>query len=52
MSDERDWLAECTVCPNFCRVDRRGGQLGLCRTGAGLRVSSADLHHGEESVLV
>jgi len=52
MSDQRDWLAECTVCPNFCRVDRRGGQLGRCRTAAGLKVSAADLHYGEESVLV
>jgi putative pyruvate formate lyase activating enzyme len=52
MSNQRDWLAECTVCPNFCRVDRRGGQLGRCRTGAGLKVSAADLHQGEESVLV
>jgi len=52
LTDLRGWLESCTICPNFCRVDRLGGELGRCRTGAGLRVSSADLHFGEEPVLV
>jgi putative pyruvate formate lyase activating enzyme len=52
MNDLRDWLSDCRVCPNFCGVDRLAGAKGRCRTGAELVVSSADLHFGEESVLV
>jgi putative pyruvate formate lyase activating enzyme len=48
----RDWLSACRVCPNFCGVDRLAGEEGRCRTAAELVVSSADLHFGEESVLV
>jgi putative pyruvate formate lyase activating enzyme len=52
MSDLREWLAQCTVCPNSCGVDRLAGEKGRCRTAAELVVSSANLHFGEESVLV
>jgi putative pyruvate formate lyase activating enzyme len=52
MNDLRDWLSGCRVCPNFCGVDRLAGEEGRCRTAAELVVSSADLHFGEESVLV
>jgi putative pyruvate formate lyase activating enzyme len=48
----RDWLSGCRVCPNFCGADRLAGEKGRCRTAAELVVSSADLHFGEESVLV
>lgn len=52
MSDLRQWLAECMVCPNFCRADRLAGRQGRCRTGANLVVSSASLYFGEEAELV
>jgi putative pyruvate formate lyase activating enzyme len=52
MSDLRAWLSECKVCPNLCRVDRRQGQKGRCRLTDTLTLSSADLHFGEEAVLV
>jgi putative pyruvate formate lyase activating enzyme len=52
MASLRDWLSGCRVCPNFCGVDRLAGEKGRCRTAAGLVVSSADLHFGEERVLV
>jgi putative pyruvate formate lyase activating enzyme len=52
MSDLREWLSGCRVCPNFCGVNRLAGAKGRCRTAAELVVSSADLHFGEESVLV
>ena len=45
-------LRRCAVCPNFCHVDRVAGERGRCETGAGIVVSCADLHFGEESVLV
>ena len=43
-------LAECTVCPNECRVDRRS-QLGVCATGADPVIASWCPHHGEEPVI-
>ncbi len=52
MASLRDWLSGCRVCPNFCGVDRLAGEKGRCRTAAELVVSSADLHFGEERVLV
>jgi putative pyruvate formate lyase activating enzyme len=45
-------LANCELCPNFCRVDRLSGERGRCRLGSEIAVSSANLHYGEEPVLV
>ena len=42
------FLSDCTVCPRECHVDRTAGRLGECNMPAGLKVSSANLHHGEE----
>jgi putative pyruvate formate lyase activating enzyme len=47
-----DWLKNCRVCPNFCGVDRTKGKKGKCRVADELVVSSANLHFGEEPVLV
>jgi putative pyruvate formate lyase activating enzyme len=46
------WYESCSVCPNFCGVNRLRGETGICRTGAGIVVAAADLHYGEEPVLV
>jgi putative pyruvate formate lyase activating enzyme len=43
--------SECALCPRACRVDRRGGPAGYCRTGTRAGVASALLHFGEEPVL-
>jgi putative pyruvate formate lyase activating enzyme len=40
--------ADCECCPRRCHVDRLGGQLGICRIGARIRVSHIGLHFGEE----
>jgi len=45
-------LRRCLLCPRQCRVDRSGGELGECRTGARARVASAGPHFGEEAPLV
>ena len=45
-----DLLADCTVCPRECRVDRRV-ELGTCATGAEPLVASWALHFGEEPVI-
>jgi putative pyruvate formate lyase activating enzyme len=47
-----DWLKNCEVCPNFCRIDRTKGHTGRCRSGDSLVVSAADLHFGEEPCIV
>jgi putative pyruvate formate lyase activating enzyme len=52
MPDLLHWLKNCELCPNFCRVNRLEGDKGRCRLGSGLVFSSANLHYGEEPVLV
>ena len=52
MSDLLSRLETCQLCPNFCRVNRLEGARGQCRIGAEIVVSAADLHYGEEAVLV
>jgi putative pyruvate formate lyase activating enzyme len=44
-------LSICGVCARKCRVDRRAGQVGVCRTGERARVSSYGPHLGEEDPL-
>jgi putative pyruvate formate lyase activating enzyme len=41
-------LKDCHGCGWQCRVNRRGGQLGKCKTGEFARVSSYGPHLGEE----
>jgi putative pyruvate formate lyase activating enzyme len=45
-------LEDCDICPRLCRVNRREGALGSCRTGDEAVVSSAGPHFGEEAPLV
>jgi len=48
----RQLLSPCTLCPRKCRVDRLGGETGVCQTPAQAWVSSYNPHFGEESPLV
>lgn len=45
-------LADCTLCPRRCAVDRTGGQTGICETGRGANVAAYNAHFGEETPLV
>ncbi len=45
-------LTSCTLCPRRCEVNRLEGELGICRAGSNLVVSSAFPHFGEEPPLV
>ena len=47
-----EYLTECRLCPRECRVNRRTGNVGYCKAGAELEISSAFPHFGEESPLV
>jgi putative pyruvate formate lyase activating enzyme len=48
----RALLRRCMTCPQNCRVDRTGGELGVCRVGEWAQVASYGPHFGEESPLV
>lgn len=45
-------MQSCEICPHQCRVDRRHGELGVCRTGDSPIVASFGPHFGEENLLV
>ncbi|TEB05230.1 Radical SAM superfamily protein [Pelotomaculum schinkii] len=47
-----DMLGDCTVCAQYCRVNRLKGELGLCQGGRYAAVSSFCPHFGEEAPLV
>ena len=48
----REILADCTLCPWHCHVNRLEGEKGVCRVGALPMVSSYGPHFGEERPLV
>jgi putative pyruvate formate lyase activating enzyme len=41
-------LESCRLCPRQCGVNRLKGELGYCKAGTHVRVSSIGLHRGEE----
>ncbi len=45
-------LERCDICPRRCGVNRRAGELGICRTGEQAVISSFGPHFGEEAPLV
>lgn len=44
-------LADCTLCPRNCNIDRLSNRIGVCKSGRYARVSSHFPHFGEEDVL-
>jgi putative pyruvate formate lyase activating enzyme len=50
--DSYQTLAECTICPRECKVNRLAGERGYCKGGKDPAVSSIGPHFGEESPLV
>ena len=44
-------LKDCRICPRQCGVDRTRGNLGFCRTDAGLNISAIVPHRGEEPAI-
>jgi putative pyruvate formate lyase activating enzyme len=45
-------LEKCQLCERRCSVNRTKGELGYCRLGDGMSVSSAFVHMGEEPEIV
>ena len=52
ISQARQLLNSCEICPRRCKVDRFSGELGECATGDEAIVSSFNPHFGEEPPLV
>ncbi|UCD98282.1 MAG: radical SAM protein [Chloroflexota bacterium] len=51
VSEAYQHLSICDVCAWECPIDRRAGQVGVCRTGELAKVSSYGPHLGEEDPL-
>jgi putative pyruvate formate lyase activating enzyme len=49
--EEIKCLAECTLCPRMCSVDRFSDTLGFCNSDAGFSISSICIHTGEEPAI-
>jgi len=45
-------LSPCRVCPRECKVDRLKGEIGNCKAGLAVKISSYHQHFGEEPPLV
>jgi putative pyruvate formate lyase activating enzyme len=45
-------LSQCTLCPRRCGINRIQGELGYCKAGSELMISSVFPHFGEEAPLV
>ncbi len=48
----RKILADCTLCPWHCHVNRHKGEKGVCQTGALPMIADYGAHFGEERPLV
>lgn len=48
MKNTLDLYTECTLCPNYCKVDRNKGDIGVCGETLKVRVAWSGLHKGEE----
>jgi putative pyruvate formate lyase activating enzyme len=46
--EARQILAQCTLCPRQCHVNRSADELGLCESRTETIISSFGSHHGEE----
>jgi putative pyruvate formate lyase activating enzyme len=51
VSEANHRLTKCNICGHKCNVDRKAGELGKCKTGENVRVSSFGPHFGEEDPL-
>lgn len=48
MTDYSALLENCTVCPRNCKTNRLKNELGFCNVGKNPKISSYNLHFGEE----
>ena len=51
VKEAHNQLRDCNNCPRSCGVDRKAGELGVCRVGRYAQVASYFAHHGEERAL-
>ncbi len=50
--EQGSWYSACRLCPHQCGTDRSAGKRGVCGGRDRAIVASAQLHFGEEQVLV
>ena len=43
-----DKMPECTICPNNCKVNRKIGEIGICKATDRIKVALSSLHYWEE----
>jgi putative pyruvate formate lyase activating enzyme len=48
VESSREMFLNCRLCPRYCGVNRMEGETGVCRSSAVPRISSYNLHFGEE----
>ncbi len=48
VEESKQYLSPCMVCPRNCRANRLDNQKGICLAGKDVKVSSYNLHYGEE----
>lgn len=41
-------MPECTICPNNCKVNRKIGEIGICKATDRIKVALSSLHYWEE----
>lgn len=41
-------MKRCSICPHYCKIDRKHGEIGRCRCNDKLKVALASLHFYEE----
>ncbi len=41
-------LSSCTLCPHMCKVNRKNGKIGRCKSTGNVKIALASLHHFEE----
>jgi len=44
-------FSPCQICPHKCKVNRKEDELGICRSGKDIMISSYNAHFGEEPPL-
>lgn len=48
MTDSREFMKQCILCPRSCQVDRNSGKKGICGQTSRVKVARASLHMWEE----
>lgn len=48
MKKTLELYTECRLCPNYCKINREKGEMGICGETSQVRIAWSGLHKGEE----